>query len=276
MNTNDLESKRIYFLHSTKKNPDRIKKLGKIHQFVFHPSKSQLVGFLVKRPDVAWMFHREDAFVAFNGFDILEDEKGKPVIVIKEDSKATGKGALKMLGVKLDDCLLWIGLPVICEDKRNLGVVESVDFDPSTGKVLDVVISQGATANTLLGKRKVPTSMIKGFKLGEGAKLNLPETGKEDAAYGAIVVSDEAATVPVVGGVAETAGTASAIAMDKVQKTHAKVKKKVVPAIGNAGEKVQKGVEKGAFATGRQIARTEGMFKNFKDEFKKAMNDDDK
>lgn len=275
MNTNDLENNKVWVYHPTKNNPDGIKKLGRIHALVFHDKKPQLVGFLVKRPDIAWMFRREDAFVAFNGFDVLEDDKGKPVIVVKDDSKAVGKGALKALGVKLDDCILWLGLPVICEDKTNLGIVDSVEFDPATGIVKDLSISQGATANALLGRRKVPSTMLKGFKLGEGAKLNMPESDGDERAYGAIIVSNDAAALPVVGGAAETAGNASAIAMDKVQKTSAKAKEKVVPAISNAGKTVQKGVEKGAYATGRQIARTEGMFKGFKDEFKKAMNSDD-
>lgn len=257
-------------IHGSKKNPDAIKKLGRIHALVFHPNKAQLVGFLVKRPDLALMFRREDAFVAFNGFDVMEDDKGSPVIVVKDDSAATGKGALKALGVKLDDCVLWIGLPVICENKKDLGVVDSIDFDPPNGRVSEITISNGATANALLGRRKIPASMIKGFRLGVGAKLNIPDAESESDVHGAIIVDDEAANLPVVGGAAESAGTASAIVIDKAKTAKSKAKEKVSPVVSDAG----KAVQKGAFVAGRQIARTEGMFKGFKDEFKKAMNDD--
>lgn len=270
MNTNELDNKKAWAIRGSKKNPDAIKKLGRIHAFVFHPNKAQLIGFLVKRPDLALMFRREDAFVAFNGFDFMEDDKGNSVIVVKEDPSATGKGALKSLGVKLDDCVLWIGLPVICESKKSLGIVDSVDFDPANGRVSEIVISNGATANALLGKRKVPASMIKGFRLGVGAKLNIPDDENENEVHGAIIVSDEAASLPVVGGAAESAGTASAIVMDKAKTAKSKAKEKVSPVVSDAG----KAVQKGAYVAGRQIGRTEGMFKGFKDEFKKAMSDD--
>lgn len=268
MNTNDLENKRVWVRRNSKNNPDGVKKLGRIHALVFHPKKLKFVGFLVKRPDIAWMFRREDSFVGFNGFDILEDDKGKEVVVVKEEPWASGKGALKSLGVNLDECLLWIGLSVICEDQTSLGTVDSVEFDEETGDITEMTVGQGSTANALLGKRKVPASMIKGFKIGVGSKLNIPDS-YEEVAQGAIVVSNEAANLPVEGGAAEKAGNASAIAIDKAKKTTSAVKEKVAPAMNTAGEAVQKG----AFATGRQIARTEGMFKNFKDEFKKALND---
>ncbi len=274
MNTENLENKKVWIHHSTKR-PDAIKKLGRIHALVFHPNKPQVVGFLVKRPDIAWMFRREDAFVAFNGFKIMEDDGGKEVIVVKNEPSATGRGALKALGVKLDDCLLWLGMSVICEDKTALGVIGSVDFDEVTGEVREVIISQGATANALLGKRKVSASAIKGFKMGEGAKLNMPESFDEEAPRGAIVVSNEVADLPVLGGAAEKAGSASAVAIDKVQKTYTKVKDKASPTISEAASTAGKAVQKGAYVTGRQVARTKGMFKGFTDEFKKAMDKDD-
>lgn len=271
MNTSDLENKKIWIHRNTKKNPDGIKKLGRIHAFVFHPERPKFVGILVKRPDIAWMFRREDSFVAYNGFDILEDDKGKDILVVKDSADAIGKGALKAQNVKLDDCLLWLGLAVTCEDGTGMGVIDSVEYDPVTGDVIEMAISQGATANALLGKRIVPSEMIKGFKLGAGSKLNMPQGIGEDEVRGALILDNEAKELPVVGGVAENAGNATAVVIDKVQKTSSKVKEKVSPALNEAGEAVQKG----AFVTGRQIARTEGMFKGFKDEFKKAMSDDE-
>ena len=50
----------------------KTKRIGKVHSFIFHPHKRRVVGFTVKRPDIALMMHRPDLFVAFDGFDIQE------------------------------------------------------------------------------------------------------------------------------------------------------------------------------------------------------------
>ena len=50
----------------------KMKRIGKVHSFIFHPHKRRVVGFTVKRPDIALMMHRPDLFVAFDGFDIQE------------------------------------------------------------------------------------------------------------------------------------------------------------------------------------------------------------
>ena len=67
------------------------KKIGKVRRFVFHPSEKRVVGFTVKRPDAALMFHRKDLFVALDGFDIdddnfkelFEDQKTNEIIRVR-------------------------------------------------------------------------------------------------------------------------------------------------------------------------------------------------
>lgn len=286
MNTRDLENEKIWMTRPRKNDPDAIKKAGRVHALVFHPSRAQLVGFLVKRPDIAWMFRREDMFVAYNGFVQFEG-----YTVVREEPEAKGKGALKALGVNLDDCVIWLGLPVMTKSGRTLGCADAVEFDDATGRVLWLETSNGATANTLLGRRRIPGELVAGFRRGMGTRLRTDDVGTDDETAlaqggdapdaandemrGAIIVAEEALDVPVEGGVAEKAGAATAVATDKVQKTYRKVVKKVKPAASEAAETAGKAVKKGAFVTGRQIARTEGMFKGFKDEFKRAMSDDD-
>lgn len=270
MNTKDLENKKVWMSRPRKNDPDAVKKAGRIHGFVFHPSRAQLVGFLVKRPDIAWMFRREDMFVAYNGFIIIDGD-----IVVREEAGSMGRAATKALAVNLDDCVLWMGLPVMTADGQSLGIADSVEFDDETGRVVSLETSNGATANTLLGRRRIPGALVKGFRRGIGAKLWLTDDDDDSAeSLGAVIVADEALDIPVEGGVAEKAGAATAVATDKVQKTYKKVVKKVKPAASSAAAATGKAVQKGAYATGRQIARTEGMFSNFKNEFKKAMNDD--
>ena len=45
------------------------KRIGKVRRFVFHPKEKRVVGFVVKRPDLLWMFRRKDLFVAVSGIN---------------------------------------------------------------------------------------------------------------------------------------------------------------------------------------------------------------
>lgn len=278
LDTNELANKKVWIGRPNKKNPDAVKKVGRIHAFVFHPTRPQLVGFLIKRPDIALMFRRQDEFVAHNGFDILDGD-----IVVHDDPKAIGRAALKDMKVNLDRCVLWFGLPVMCEDGTNFGIADSVTFDPVTGRVINLAVSQGATANTLLGKRLVPGKFIRGFKRGMGTKLWLTDDDDNNPnALGALLVADEVKELEVTGGIAEKAGEATAIATDKAKRTYKKVVRKVKPqaeeakaAASKAAKVAGEAINKGAYVAGRQIGRTDGMFSRFKEEFDKALHEDD-
>ena len=255
------------------------KHIGKVRSFVFHPKAKRCIGFIVKRPDVAWMFHRPDMFVAVGGFDLVDGR-----IAVRPDADATDKAACKRLGVDWDACVLWVGLPVMCEDGAKFGFVESATFDIETGKVTEIDVDAGVAANALLGKRVVPAAFIKGFKRGIGAKL--VETGREaeevdgsmGANLGALVVSDEVKSAPVEGGLAEKAGQATAVAGAKVKRVSAKAKdamEKARPTVDAAAKTAGEAVNKGAFVVGRQVERSKGMFAAFKEEYDKARYDGD-
>ncbi len=265
--TKDLSTRKVWTERPRKNDPDATKKVGRIHAFVFHPKEPRLVGFLIKRPDIALMFHRKDLFVAFNGWHIQDGD-----IVLNDDAGSKDRSACKELGINLDDCVIWVGLPAITQDGTQLGFVDSVSFDSETGRVCAVEISQGATANTLLGRRSLPSEDICGFKRGIGTRLYMADDD-DDRALGALLVRDTAKDAPVVGGAAEKAGTATAIATDKVTRTYRKVKPKVQKASKEASKTAGDAIEKGVYATGKQIGRTKGMFKNFANEFKKGMDE---
>lgn len=265
VHTKDLYNKKVWFSRPRKNDPDAVKKLGRIRHWVFHPKDLRCVGFLVKRPDVALMFHRQDTFVAYNGFDIIDGD-----IVIKDSPGSTDKSACKALGIDLDDCVLWIGLPVLTRDGSSFGLVGSVNYDGRTGKIISLEVDSGATANTLLGHLTIPAEDIVGFRRGKGAQLYLTDDDDPES-FGAIMVKDNVKTMKVEGGIAEKAGTATAVVADKAKKSAEKVKPKVKKATKAAGE----AVNKGAYVTGRQIARSQGMFGKFKENFKSAMNGED-
>ena len=240
------------------------KRIGKVRRFVFHPKEKRVVGFVVKRPDLLWMFRRKDLFVAVSGYEI-EDSR----IVVSNDPAATNRAACKALGVDWDACVLWVGLPVMTEDGDALGVVGSVTFDRKTGVVDSVTTDSGATANALLGKREIPANLVKGFRRGMGAAL--AQTGaegeeSEEVVLGAILVAEEARDIAVEGGLAEKAGEATAVVVDKAHTAVDKAK----PVASAAAKKTGEVVNKGAYATGKQIAATKGMFSGFKEEYDKA------
>lgn len=265
--TGEIVGKRVFLDRSTPKRPEAIKRLGKVRHCVFHPIQRRFVGFIVKRPDLLWMFHRKDVFVAYNGYDVVDGR-----ILVLQDAGATDKGACKALGVDYDDCVLWAGLPVIGEDGTVYGTVGDVSFDPKTGEVRFLAVTQGATANALLGVREIPGSMIRGFRRGIGTALSVNgQADAENPELGAILVSDEVAELAVEGGLAAKAGEATAVVADRARETVEAVK----PAVSTATKAAGKAVNAGAFATGRQIKRASGMFSAFKEEYDKARKDDD-
>lgn len=48
------------------------RKIGKVFHTVFDPQKPYVVGFIVKRPDLLWMFKRKDKFIAFDATEIVD------------------------------------------------------------------------------------------------------------------------------------------------------------------------------------------------------------
>ena len=230
------------------------KRIGKVRRFVFHPKEKRCVGFIVKRPDLLWMFRRKDKFVSIEGYDIVDGR-----IAIRNVPEATDRAACKALGVNWDDCVLWVGLPVMTEDGTSLGMVGNVTFNRITGMVDTFDTDSGATANALLGKRTIPADLVKGFRRGMGAALaQVGSEGREtdEVVLGAMLVDDAAKDLVAEGGVAEKAGAVTAVAVDKVHTTVDRAK----PVVSEAAKKTGEVVNKGAYATGKQIAATKGMF----------------
>lgn len=258
ISTKDLEGLRVLGAKPSKKDPDAMRKIGKVRACVFHPHEKRFVGVLVKRPDAAMMFHRKDLFVAYNGYDLLGN-----YLVVHDDPQATDGSACRVLGIDWDSCVLWVGMPVVTQGGATLGGVGNVTFDGSTGVVRSLEVTAGATANALLGTREIPASLIRGFRQGIGQQLTTFDEEGEERMLGAILVDDAAEAIAVEGGLAEKAGEATAIAGNKAQEA---VDNVVKPAADAAG----KAVNKGAYVTGRQLVRAKGMFSGFKDEYDKA------
>lgn len=257
------------------------KKIGKVRNAVFHPSERKCLGFIIKRPDAALMFHRKDLFVSLDGFHMADGE----LVVHDDDPTATDRGAVKALGVIWDRCVIWVGMPLMTKSGEFLGYVSSVSFDQVTGEVGDVTAESGAASDALLGKRVVPGNLVKGFRMGQGmalAPVGQAGGSEEEMPKGAIMVADEALQVTAEGGAAAAAGKATAIASHKAKKTVVRAKKvvgeqteKARPAAEKAAKKAGEAVEAGSFAVGKQLGKASGMFAAFKEEYNKAAHDED-
>jgi sporulation protein YlmC with PRC-barrel domain len=258
MTSNDFEKIRVL---GGKKGTKRI---GKVKTCVFHPREKRCIGFIVKRPDAAMMFHRKDIFVPLDGYDFANGR-----IVIHPDAEISGEAYCKKHGIDWDRCILWSGMPMISENGEELGYVGNMTFDVETGELISVVASNGATAKYLLGTLEVPASYVKGFRTGIGAELSIGGNAggeEEEVFHGAILVSDDVWELEPEGGWAESAGEAVAKAKARAKDAAASVKPHTDAAVAAAGE----AINKGAYATGKQIAASKGMFSAFKDEFQKG------
>lgn len=239
------------------------KRIGKVHNFVFHPTEKRLVGFLVKRPDAAMMFHRKDLFVALDGYTLVEGE-----MWVSDTPGSTDSPACKRMGVKFEDCVMWWGMPVLCEDGTEMGHVNEIAFDRETGAIEWLCVESTTTSKVLLGQPVIPANMIKGFRRGMGEALTdqVGPDGFPLEDLGAILVSDQVKEVKAVGGVAEKAGAATAVATHKVKR----VVRKVAPKQEAVANATADAINKGAYAVGEQLGKAKGMFAAFADEYKKA------
>lgn len=261
--SNDMHKMRVFG------GKRRTKRIGRVKSCVFHPTEKRCVGFMVKRPDLLWMFHRKDLFVALDGFDLSDGR-----IVVKEDGDMTGPAACRRMGIDWDSCVIWEGMPLMTADGTAVGYVGNISFSLATGEIKSVEASNGVTAKYLLGTLEVPAELIKGFKRGMGATLAVKEdtrdAGEAVEFKGAILVSDEVWELSPEGGWAESAGEFTARAKERVHEAAEKAKPKVQEATHVAGE----AINEGAYAVGKQVAASKGMFSSFKEEYDKARHGD--
>lgn len=261
MVTKDLAGKPVF------DEKDSGKRIGKVSRFVFHPSEKRCIGFMVKRPDLLWMFPRKDLFVPLGAFTFTQ--KG----VIAQTSFTTGEAACKKWGINWDSCVFWEQLPLVTESGQLLGLVGSIAFNGVTGDICSISIDIGVASQALLGTQVVSADAIKGFRRKSELTLTSEETkflSEKTSFCGAIMASDEVANLEACGGAAEKAGKAVAVAANKAQS----VVKKTKPIVDTATKKTGNAVNKGAYAVGRQLSKSKTMFAAFKEEYDKARHED--
>lgn len=200
---------------------ERHSKLGRIHMAVFSPKGDRLVGFMVKRPDVAGMVKREDAFLAWDSFEARDKS-----LVVTREKGATDADARRRLGLDWDACVMWHGMDVRTSEGKPLGYVSDVEYDEKTGRVVRFFSSDGGVANALIGSFQITPDMVRGYR------------------DGFMVVDTRGRSVELDGGIAGAAGEGYARA------------KAGASALGKkAGAAAGEAVDKGSFALGRALGK---------------------
>ncbi|MDM8271591.1 PRC-barrel domain containing protein [Thermophilibacter provencensis] len=222
-----LTGLRVLFLKKTKAAKDGTvtdvyRRLGKVHNAVFSPDGKKVVGLMVKRPDIAGMIKREDAFLAWDSFKI-QDEK---TLLVTRAEDGLDVVARKRLALDWDSCIMWTGMDAKTVSGKPLGYVSDAEYDEKTGRVTRFLTADGGMARALIGSFVITPEMVCGY------------------ANGFMVVDPGDKAVELDGGLAGAAGEGYARAKAK----GAEMGKKVGAVAGEA-------VDKGSFALGRAIGK---------------------
>lgn len=262
LRTSEWVGKPAYIKTSEDDSEIAVKMVGRVHFFAFE--QQTCVGVFIKRPDVAMMFRRKDLFAAISTFEIVDN-----TLILDGDFEKKSKEYLSNNKIKLDLTLIWDGMEVVSQSGGNIGSVDGVCVDESSGKIDHIDVSAGATSNVLLGQRKIDTELLVGFVQGGGARLMKAGTALE-CQSGCILVKDEALQIPLEGGVAQKAAVASVKAQVAAKQTANKVREKSGPAYQKTKETAGKLAKDGAKVAGKKYEETKQGLLGFKSEFLKA------
>ena len=243
------------------------KSYGRLHFVVFLPKEKTCAGFLVKRPDVAWMFRRKDLFIPLDACVSAEYE-----FIFNGQDYTVGSEALKKKKINIDACIIWDGMYAVTKSGKLIGQISSVVFSKNDGKIVKVMIGSTNRARDLLyGKIALPSSYVEGFRFVKPEAFKKLGIEKEDICEGVIVLKDEVADIIVEKGlIYQASSTAS--------KVTAKIKaetEQMASTIQKQTKKIQKSVDSGAYAAGEKLSGLTGMFSEFKEEYKKASQGDE-
>lgn len=215
--------------------PRRGRKIGKVFKTVFDPSGLRVVGFIVRRPDLLWMFKRPEKFLALDAMDTSEG-----IVRATKGGASWDDAAIRRCGLDWDKCIIWEGMQVRTTEGEVLGHVDDISFDEATGDIDALFLDDGGTARALIGSVEIPHELMVGYK--------------DDW----LVVKPEAAECKLTGGLAAKAGEASAKAGIAAKQ-----------AGKDAGKAVSKAVDAGSYGLGKGIGRIKNSITGAVDEYKK-------
>ena len=135
--------------------PRHRRKIGKIYKTVFAPDGMRVVGFIVRRPDLLWMFKRPERFLALDAFDIQDG-----LVVPSRGMASWDDKAIERMGVDYDTCIIWEGIQVKTRSGAELGHVGDISFDEKTGELNSLFLDDGGVARSLIGAVEIPAELM--------------------------------------------------------------------------------------------------------------------
>jgi sporulation protein YlmC with PRC-barrel domain len=249
------------------------RRIGKVLRAVFFPDDFRIAGFIVKRPDFLFMFQRTDRFLAW---DRMHLDGGK--VVANDTSDSWDEKAHKRIELDWDKALILQGMAVQSAKGDKLGTIDDIEFDPTTGESLSIVLSSGIGAKTFVGQMRVPLTDIAYYHdmslvMHADAAMPDPEgglaavAGRQSAIVGSKIKAATTNANTAVGELVDKAGEGAEKLGYKTGKAVRTVTDKV-SAKSNNGDKPT--AQATGNAVGRQLGRAKGMFKSFQDEYKRA------
>lgn len=217
--------------------PRHRRKIGKIYKTVFSPDGLKVVGFIVRRPDLLWMFKRPERFLALDAIEIQDG-----LIAPVKGMDSWDDRAVKRLDVDYDTCIIWEGMDVKTTNGRELGRVDEISFDERTGELNSLFLDDGGTARAIVGSVEIPVELMVGYK------------------KGVLIVKPEASELLPTGGLAAKAGEATA-----------KIGVGAKEGAKKAGQAAGKAVDKGSYGLGKLIGRAKRSVSGAVDGFRQEM-----
>lgn len=244
--------------------------LGQVRQVVFAPKGDRAVGMLVRRPDVAGMIKRDDLFLALDSIAV-----GDYGLVATKGDESFDDAARERLELDWDKCLLWCGMDAKTTDGKDLGWVSDVEFNTKTGRVHAFFVGDGSVAKSLVGDVEIPGDMLRGYS--GGCLVVEPQAASLSLNGGLAAKAGEGYARAKLGGkqaasrVGEVAGTAVDKGAYNLGRAIGKAKRAVEEQKADSEAESVAGPKNGtAYALGKRIGKTRGMFGSFIDEYKKA------
>jgi sporulation protein YlmC with PRC-barrel domain len=220
------------------------KRVGRVVHVLFDAARPVVVGYLVERRRLLWLFDRKDRHLAHDRVRFTSE--GMHIV---QDGAVWDRKAASRLGIDWNLTVVWSGMPVRAEKGTRIGTVRDGVYDVETGELKALGLTGGITADLALGTTDLPAGLVMGFT------------------DGYVVISDEALDIAPSGGAAEAAGKGAAVARVQAEKaaTVAGDAAKTAMAYGKSAAKVAARSETGKKAV--------GWLKSVRDEIVDAMGD---
>lgn len=157
-----------------KLDASQLQKIGIIHLTVCSPNGRQVVGFMIRRPDIAGMVKQKDVFLARDSFAVCDYG-----LVATRGDDSYDDQARERLQLDWEKCIIWAGMDAKTTNGRELGWVNDFSFDAKSGDIKTFYVGDGGVASSLVGFVEVPVTMLRGYQKGfmlldpEAAKLQL-------------------------------------------------------------------------------------------------------